>query len=191
MGADNYAASITEKAKVLKEARSELMDSVNRIIRFVSILLVPVGVLLFCKQLFLLSEPVNRAVVSSVAAMVGMIPEGLVLLTSVSLAVGVIKLAKRKTLVQELYCIESLARVDVLCLDKTGTLTEGSMKVEKLLPLKENITRSTLENVLGELMAALNDDNATARALREQFPVPLLGKSFPPSRFLLLENIAL
>lgn len=99
-----------------------------------------------------------------------MIPEGLVLLTSVSLAVGVIKLAKRKTLVQELYCIESLARVDVLCLDKTGTLTEGSMKVEKLLPLKENITSSTLENVLGELMAALNDDNATAQALREQFP---------------------
>lgn len=109
------------------------MDSVNRIIRFVSILLIPVGVLLFCKQLFLLSEPVNRAIVGSVAAMVGMIPEGLVLLTSVSLAVGVIKLAKRKTLVQELYCIESLARVDVLCLDKTGTLTEGSMKVEKVV----------------------------------------------------------
>lgn len=170
VGADNYAASITEKAKVLKEARSELMDSVNRIIRFVSILLIPVGVLLFCKQLFLLSEPVNRAIVGSVAAMVGMIPEGLVLLTSVSLAVGVIKLAKRKTLVQELYCIESLARVDVLCLDKTGTLTEGSMKVEKVVPLNDNVAKSVLESVLGELMAALKDDNATAQALREQFP---------------------
>ena len=90
----------------------------------------PIGILLFCKQFFLLHDTIREAVVSTVAAILGMIPEGLILLTSVVFAVSVLRLSRYKTLVQDLYCTESLARVDVLCLDKTGTITEGTMQVD-------------------------------------------------------------
>ena len=109
------------------------MTSINKIIKWIGISLIPISIALFCKQLLISDQEVSRAIVSTVAALVGMIPEGLVLLTSVVLAVSVIRLSQHKTLVQELYCIETLARVDTLCLDKTGTITEGTMQVDQLI----------------------------------------------------------
>ena len=134
VGSDNYASKITNEAKEYKKHHSELRSSLNAILRVISIIIVPIGGLLFYKQYFVVGESLKNSVVSTVAAVLGMIPEGLVLLTSIALTIGAVTLAMKKTLVQELYCIETLARVDVLCLDKTGTITEGSMKVEEVVP---------------------------------------------------------
>ena len=112
VGADNYASQITNSAKYVKKPNSEILYWINRIIKWVSVVIAPVGLLLFCKQYFLTDSGIQDSVVSTVAALVGMIPEGLVLLTSVVLAVSVLRLSRHKTLVQELYCIETLARVD-------------------------------------------------------------------------------
>ena len=135
VGDESYAARLTRSAKEIRRPKSVLMTEVNRLIRIVSAALIPIGLLLFCKQFFLQHLPLTTAVPTSVAAMIGMIPEGLILLISVALAVGVIKLGKRNTLVQELYGIETLSRADVLCLDKTGTITTGKMTLDSLLPL--------------------------------------------------------
>ena len=128
VGDENYIARLSKEAKRPRKTVSELMRSLNTIIKIVSFIIVPVGVLLVCNSYFFLDEPLDEAVVSAVAAMTEMIPEGLVLLTSVALAVGVVRLAGHKTLVQELYCMETLARVDTLCLDKTGNLPKAKWK---------------------------------------------------------------
>ena len=130
VGDESYAGRLTCEARKDTRPASRLMTDLNKLIRFDSMVLIPLGVLLFLKQLLLRHIPVAEAVPSSVAAMIGMIPEGLVLLTSVAMAVGVVKLGRRNALVQELSGIETLARVDVLCLDKTGTLTTGTMELE-------------------------------------------------------------
>lgn len=137
VGADNYAARITAEAKAHKAINSEIMNTLNSIIKFVSFLIFPLGIALFCREHFFSAAhtPVNDAILSTVAALVGMIPEGLILLTSTVLAVAVIRLAQSKVLVQQLYCIETLARVDTLCLDKTGTITSGAMEVGSVQPL--------------------------------------------------------
>lgn len=168
VGKDNYAATIMKDAKTFKKHKSQLRDSINFIIKTIGIIIIPVGILLFSKQFFLTESTLPQAIVSTVAALLGMIPEGLVLLTSVALAVGSINLAKRKTLVQELYCIETLARVDTLCLDKTGTITEGNMQVESILPISGNKEDTLL--ILANMMDALQDDNATAQAIRKYTP---------------------
>lgn len=145
--------------------------------KVISIIIVPLGAMLFYKQFYLVGESLRDSVVSTVAAVLGMIPEGLVLLTSVALTLGALTLARKKTLVQELYCIETLARVDTLCLDKTGTITEGTMCVESAEPYTEEISvvsKASVEeigHIMGNLMAVLNDKNATADALRKFFPV--------------------
>lgn len=132
VGADNYAAKITAQAKEHKVVNSEIMRSVNGIVKYVSIALFPVGILLFASQFYLQGVDWRSGVLSTTSALVGMIPEGLILLTSTVLAVAVIRLSRHKVLVQQLYCIETLARVDVLCLDKTGTITTGHMKVSDI-----------------------------------------------------------
>ena len=130
VGSDNYASRITSEAKEFKRHNSELRNSLNAILKVISIIIVPMGAMLFYKQYYFVGDNIRDSVVNMVAAVLGMIPEGLVLLTSVALTLGALKLAQKKTLVQELYCIETLARVDTLCLDKTGTITEGTMCVE-------------------------------------------------------------
>lgn len=134
VGKDNYASQITSEAKEFKRHNSELRNSLNAILKVISIIIVPIGALLFYKQYYMVGVSFRDSIVSMVAGVLGMIPEGLVLLTSVALTLGALVLANKKTLVQELYCIETLARVDTLCLDKTGTITEGSMCVERVEP---------------------------------------------------------
>ncbi len=134
VGKDNYASQITSEAKEFKRHNSELRNSLNIILKVISIIIVPIGAMLFYKQYYMVGDSFRDSIVSMVAGVLGMIPEGLVLLTSVALTLGALVLANKKTLVQELYCIETLARVDTLCLDKTGTITEGSMCVERVEP---------------------------------------------------------
>ena len=223
VGKDNYAAQITSEAKEFKRHNSELKNSLNAILKVISIIIVPLGALLFYKQYYIVGNTFKASVVSMVAGVLGMIPEGLVLLTSVALTLGALVLANKKTLVQELYCIETLARVDTLCLDKTGTITEGTMCVERVEPWSESLLRNLtedkeepdeggmlqdqeiqpenaetqnpdtgsqteadqaentdetvalqdiheIEDMIGNLMYVLKDQNATIDALRKRFP---------------------
>lgn len=164
VGEDTYAHSILKHAKREKRYPSQLRDSIQTIIRYSTIILIPAGILLFLKQFLLDPSHLNDAILSTVAAVVGMIPEGLVLLTSIALSVGVMKLAQKNVLVQELYCIETLARVDTLCLDKTGTITEGKMKV---IQIDTDHDISMIQQILANIFSSLQDDNSTAKAIRE------------------------
>lgn len=168
VGRENYAAKITNEAKYFKKPNSEIMTWINRIIKYIGIAIIPIGLLLFYKQIFISGQGLQRAVVSTVAALVGMIPEGLVLLTSMVLAVSVLRLSRHHALVQELYSIETLARVDVLCLDKTGTITEGTMQVDHVLPLSSASTEE-ISAIIAALTASSPDTSPTFSALRQAF----------------------
>ncbi len=171
VGADNYAQKIAGDAKYMKKRNSEIMDSIDRIVKVVGFGIIPIGALLFWKQFVVLGDTLQNSVVSTTAAMVGMIPEGLVLLVSVCFAVSVVKLSARKTLVRDLYCVETLARVDTLCLDKTGTITEGTMQVDELVPFP-GMTQQEMEGALNALVTNLQDGNPTSLAIEEYFPEP-------------------
>ncbi|MBR3334950.1 MAG: HAD-IC family P-type ATPase [Clostridia bacterium] len=173
VGDESYAGRLTAEARKDARPASRLMTDLNRLIRFDSMVLVPLGILLFLKQFLLGKVPVTEAVPSSVAAMIGMIPEGLILLTSVAMAVGVIKLGRRKTLVQELSGIETLARADVLCLDKTGTITTGTMGLESVEGV--DWTREEVEKGISRLLGVFDENSATLNALREKI-VPAAEK---------------
>ena len=166
IGDENYTYKISKEAKCMKKINSEIMNSLNKIIKTVSIVIIPIGALLFFNQLGLEGNTIKDAVVKTVAAIIGMIPEGLVLLTSTVLAVSVVRLSKNKVLVQELYCIETLARVDVLCLDKTGTITEGKMEVTGYLAKND---REEMEEILSLLGKYSKDNNGTIEAIRQAF----------------------
>ena len=168
VGAENYASKISAEAKKHKKVRSEIMDTLNKIVKYVSIALPFVGTALFCSEYFLSANPVSATdcILSTVAALIGMIPEGLILLTSTVMAVAVIRLSKSNVLVQQLYCIETLARVDTLCLDKTGTITTGAMEVERV-ELLSDAHAQEVEDALASLMAADDDPNETSRAIME------------------------
>ncbi len=168
VGEENYTSKISKEAKYIKKVNSVLMKSLNTIIKWVSIVVIPLGFILFFKQMYL-GNDLRYAVLNTVAAVIGMIPEGLVLLTSTVLAVGILKLSKYKVLVQELYCIEMLARTDVLCLDKTGTLTEGKLEVSDLIPLKSTVPK--IERILGNFADYMEDGNATLLAIRKKYKV--------------------
>lgn len=169
VGSESYANRIAGDASYMKKRNSEIMNSIDFIVKIIGFAILPIGGLLFCKQYFLLGDNLRDSVVSTVAAMVGMIPEGLVLLISLAFAVSVIKLSRRKTLVQDMYCVETLARVDTLCLDKTGTITEGSMQVDGLAPF-EGYTEEGMKEALTALVNALSDSNPTFMALKEWLP---------------------
>ena len=162
---DNYTAQISNGAKYIKKVKSEIMSSLKKIIKTLTFAIVPIGILFFINQLHLSDNNLQDAVIKSVAAIIGMIPEGLVLLTSTVLAISVTRLSKSKVLVQELYCIETLARVDTLCLDKTGTLTEGSMELKKIIPINEN--KENIDKILYNLSTFSIDSNPTINAIKD------------------------
>ena len=174
---DNYTSKISSGAKYIKKVKSEIMASLQKIIRFLTFVIIPIGIGLFVSQFYIQDLTFEEAVVQTVAAMIGMIPEGLVLLTSTVLAVSVIRLSKSKVLVQDLYCIETLARVDTLCLDKTGTLTEGVMEVSDVIPF-ESYSKEALSNILANLGKFSEDENETIKAIRNHFSN--ITKEFTP-----------
>ena len=169
VGGDSFAAKLSQDAKNNPKARkSEMMRALDKLIMVVGILLVPVGVVLFHQEYFVLALGMRDSVEGTVAALVGMIPEGLYLLTSIAMAASALKLSRKRVLVQDMNCIESLARVDVLCVDKTGTITEADMEVENLVPLT-GVDPEKLEAVLNAMYGTVEPDNATASAIRELF----------------------
>lgn len=167
IGSDNYTAQISNGAKLIKKTKSEIMSSLNKIIKFLTFAIIPIGIALFYSQLHLQNTTYHDAVVQTIAALIGMIPEGLVLLTSTVLAVSVTRLSRSKVLVQDLYCIETLARVDTLCLDKTGTLTEGTMEVKDYISIKDN--KKEMKNILSNISKFSEDENATIMAIKDKF----------------------
>lgn len=167
VGDDSYAARLMKEAKRIKSPKSELMTELNKLVSLVSKLLVPIGVLLFLQQVFLQKAAVADAVPKAVAAMIGMIPEGLILLTSVALMAGVVKLGRRKTLVQELFGIETLARVDLLCTDKTGTLTTGEMAFDHFILLEAE--EQEFKAKAADFIASFEAESGTQRAIADAF----------------------
>ena len=165
VGADNFVMKISSGAKYFKKPTSEIWRSLMLIVKVMSIVIVPVGIALFCSKYFRDTSALSDTVVTTIGSVIGMIPSGLVALASTVFCVSVIRLSRRKTLAQDLYCVETLARVDVLCLDKTGTITEGSMEVNGVEP-REGLSEEEFKAVLKDTVAATGDENATALALR-------------------------
>ena len=176
VGSENYATKLAEEVKKEKKIESELLGSMQKVTKFTSYLIVPLGALLFLEAYLLRGSSLENSVVASSAALLGMLPKGLVLLISVSLANGVIYLSKKNILVQNIYALETLAHVDVLCLDKTGTLTDGKMQVKDLVYLENNakmqdggMTKQMAEQLLHAYIAESDDNNVTMQALRSKF----------------------
>ena len=167
VGKDNYANNLIKEATSIKDNSSYLQNTINKILKIITFLIVPVGVLLFVSQYFYSGQSYNEAILSTVAGIIGMIPEGLVLLTSIALTAGVIKMAKKNVIVEKLHGIEILSCTDVLCLDKTGTITDGTMEVVELIQLdnKDNIS---------DIIANINTEeanNSTDVALKKKYGV--------------------
>ncbi len=171
VGKSSYAARLSLEAKSDQGVgRSEMMKSLDRLIRFIGFALIPIGAALFYNELVVQESAFSDAVPAVVAALIGMIPEGLYLLTSVALAVSVMRLAQRQTLVHELSAVETLAHVDVLCVDKTGTITQPEMTVREVVPLdEERCSAAKVEEIFNAYYRAIDADNDTARAMAERF----------------------
>lgn len=174
VGDDNYTSKISTDVKFIKKINSEILRTLNKIIKIITFIIVPFGVFTFYKHLSS-GFNIKDTVVATVAAIDGMIPNGLILLTSTIMAVSVIKLHKYKILVQELYCIETLARVDVICLDKTGTLTEGKMEVFETVSYRSHSV-DEIENAVSNVVNYLKDNNATSIALRNKYSAEVKWK---------------
>ena len=169
VGAESYAAKLAAEASSnVKSTQSEMMKSLTRLITVVGIALIPMGILLFFRQMQ--SQTFSESIVATVSALIGMIPEGLYLLTSVAIAVSSLKLAKKRVLVQDMNCIETLAHVDVLCVDKTGTITEPAMEVSDIFPLDTGrFSYEQIEKILAAFYFGEEPDNETAKAMTQQF----------------------
>ena len=169
VGDDNFANQIVNATKQEKENNSELINSMKKVTKFTSWVIIPVGIILFVQAFFFREATVAQAVVASSAALLGMLPKGLVLLITIALESGVIKLANKNVLVQELYSIESLAHIDTICLDKTGTITNGKMSVSEIKIYNEKILPHPFNNMLEAFVNGMDDTNSTFRALQEHF----------------------
>ena len=183
VGIDNFATKISSGAKYFKKPNSEIWRSLMLIVKVMASIIVPLGIMLFCVKYFVQKNPddaekmittllgykisshLSSTVLGTIATVIGMIPSGLVALSSTVFCVSVMRLSRHKTLAQDLYCVETLARVDVLCLDKTGTITEGTMEVNELQPAKGK-NANDIKQIIKNVTSALDDDNATINALR-------------------------
>ena len=168
VGSDSYASKLTKEAKKTKAMHSELVGSMRKVIRLTSFCIVPLGILLFLQALLFRDSSLYDAVVGTSAGLLGMLPKGLYLLISISLAAGIITLSKKNVLVQDLYSLENLAHVDVLCLDKTGTLTEGKMQVENAVLFPET-DKALFQEWIGNFLTHTQDNNATFQAMHGYF----------------------
>lgn len=169
VGEDNYATRLVKKAKTKRRATSEMQIAIKRIIKYVGYAIIPIGLALYYIQRNVAGNGYSDAIVNTVAGVLGMIPEGLVLLTSISFILGVGRLAKKNALVQEMEAIEALARVDVLCLDKTGTITTGELNVEQVIPVDAEITIERTRQIMESIAYAFEETNPTMEALRDFF----------------------
>ena len=169
VGKDNFAAQITSETKKYKRAESELVNSMKKVTNFTSFVIIPVGIILFVQAYFFRNVDITNSVVSTAAALLGMLPKGLMLLITISLATGVIKLAKKRVLVQDLYSVETLAHIDTLCLDKTGTITEGRMKVDNVKVYNEKCMPHSIQKMMTAFVNEMTDNNATFMALKDYY----------------------
>ena len=167
VGKDNYVETLSAKAKQYKKPQSEIMNSLKLIIKIIGFIIVPIATAFMIKSLFIVKTNLPEAVLGSATVVIGMIPAGMFLLTSVALAVGIIKLSKHNTLVQDLYSLEMLARVDTICFDKTGTITDGKMTVKEVINLTDD--NLNVKEIIGSMLNALKDNNQTAIALYNYF----------------------
>lgn len=167
VGKDNYASNLIKEATSINDNSSYLQSTINKILKIITFLIVPVGILLFISQYFSSGQSYNEAILSTVAGIIGMIPEGLVLLTSIALTAGVVKMAKKNVVIERLHGIEILSCVDVLCLDKTGTITDGTMEVVDLIKLTE---KEDIENIIANINTE-EANNSTDKALKKKYGV--------------------
>lgn len=176
VGKDNYANKITDQARTRKPVNSELLNTFNTVTRYTSYLVLPLSILMLYQAYVIRDQSITSTIVNTATALLGMLPKGLVLLTSVSLAASVVKLGKQKTLVQEMFSIETLSRIDVLCLDKTGTLTEGKMEIEQVIEL-DNPFSYDIDKIMSSFVAGSLDNNITFQTLKKYFNKPATYKT--------------
>ena len=169
VGEDNFANQIVNATKKQKENNSELINSMKKVTNFTSFVIIPVGIFLFIQAYFFRENDLTQSVVATSAALLGMLPKGLVLLITIALESGVIKLAKKQVLVQELYSIESLAHIDTICLDKTGTITKGKMRVSEIKTYNETILPKPFKDMMIAFVNGMDDNNATFHAFKKYF----------------------
>ncbi len=180
VGNESYSAKLANKAKEYKKPKSELLASLRMIIKIIGVIIIPMSILMYYHNLSMTGNNMVETINNTAGPIIGMIPAGMFLLTSMALAVGVIKLAKRRTLVQDIYGIEMLARANVLCLDKTGTITDGTMKVNSVVLLESN-SSVKVDDIMGSMLTALDDNNQTSQALVSHFGY---SKAYTPKEIL-------
>lgn len=168
VGENNYVNKISSDAKYIKENNSVIYNSFKTMVQILSFIIIPLGAALFCNQYLIIGSSIGNSIINTVAALIGMIPNGLVLLTSSVMAVSVIRLSKQKVLVQQLYCIETLSRVNVICLDKTGTITTGNMKLHDIIP-NNNYTKEEFSKIILKIVNGLDDNSSTFKAIRDKY----------------------
>ena len=172
VGKASYISQLTLQAKKSKKGeQSEMIRSLNRIVKCAGIIIIPIGIFMFVQQ-YSLNDDIKTSIQSMVASVIGMIPEGLFLIASATLAVSAMRLAFGKVLVHDMKCIEALARVNVLCVDKTGTITENTMSVNRLLQVDDSLSEDELQGILSDFAAAQSADNETMRAMKNYFKRP-------------------
>ncbi len=168
IGKENYISKISAEAKYNKKVNSVIMGSFESILKVLSVVIVPVGIVLMYNQMGVTNGNFTSSIFNTVGALIGMIPDGLLLLTSSVMAVSVIRLARVNVLVQQLYCIETLARVDVICLDKTGTITVGEMEVIDVIP-SDGVSKEDMDEALSNIAYAFNNSNGTMEAIKKHY----------------------
>ncbi|MCR5717390.1 MAG: HAD-IC family P-type ATPase [Lachnospiraceae bacterium] len=173
VGMDSYASRLMQQATKMKtREQSEIFRSLNSMLKFFGIIIIPIGIILFVQQYVYSDASFSDAVTGMVAALIGMIPEGIYLLTSTALAVSAVRLSSQKVLVHDLKCIETLARVNILCVDKTGTITEKEMKVETFLPLTDHLSQEQTAGIIADFAGNMPEANDTLQAMRAAFDIP-------------------